>query len=174
MRLNDNGLTHIDRALAAWDNIDFVDIQNNPFRCDCNLDWMVNSLVDRIRRDMPQYVEDLTCAEPKELKGKAIKDLTDEPDVFSRCKSGGMSLEVDDFDASPTDPYRSAGFVALLIGMMLIIVAFSILGFIFMKRRAIAQALTAPSQIRYERADTEEDAEFGDGRRYTGPSSIFK
>jgi len=58
--------------------------------------------------------------------------------------------------------------------MMLIIIAFAILGFIFVKRRAIAQALTAPSQIRYERAETEED-EFGDGsKRYTGPSSIFK
>lgn len=32
MYLNDNALTHIDEALAAWKVIPYIDIQNNPFR----------------------------------------------------------------------------------------------------------------------------------------------
>jgi len=60
------------------------------------------------------------CAEPTILKGKAIKDLADDPEIFSRCKSGSgsMALDVDDFEASSSgnDPYKSAGFIALLIG----------------------------------------------------------
>lgn len=32
IHLNDNGLTQIDQALLPWMQLDYVDIQNNPFR----------------------------------------------------------------------------------------------------------------------------------------------
>lgn len=32
IHLNDNGLRQIDQALLPWDQLDYVDIQNNPFR----------------------------------------------------------------------------------------------------------------------------------------------
>jgi len=48
LHLNDNGLTHLDQALAAWENVDLIDIQNNPFWyvfwiLFCNRKQMTNS-----------------------------------------------------------------------------------------------------------------------------------
>lgn len=47
--LNNNNLSVIDQALIGrWDAVEKIDIRFNPFRCDCDTQWLVDTLIPQI------------------------------------------------------------------------------------------------------------------------------
>jgi len=162
--INDNGLTYLHKALLPWEKLDYINIQNNPFRCDCNLGWLVLELVPRLQQAAPALTRDLVCSDPKDLKGTDIKTLTRDSKKFEKCSSiRDISNPLLDNVSTANDESRSvrvAGIVFLTIGTLLTVMGLTIIGFIVVKRRAIQAALTTPSHIRYERADTEDGSEW--------------
>jgi hypothetical protein len=167
IQLNDNALTHIDQALAEWENVHFIDIQNNPFRCDCNAQWLIQTLVHQIAQTHPQNARDLVCTSPAPLVGDNLLDLSILPQIFSKC-----GTDSDEFmgDVSQTNvpSYQAAGVTILTIGVILIVIGLAILSVIVVKRRAIAQALVHHQEIRYKRADMD------DTDSYRSPSQVFR
>ncbi|CAL8140087.1 unnamed protein product [Orchesella dallaii] len=165
IRLNDNGLTQIDEVLAPWDQVDYLDIRNNPFRCDCNLEWMVKNLMPKLERIKPGLINDINCAQPKAMRGRAITTLMVEPDLFSKCRDSKDELYPDEITIIQSSSYRAAGITILVIGILLIVIGVSVIGFLVIKRRAIAKALVAHQEIRYERAESDDD---GIGSMHSG------
>ncbi|ODM91751.1 Leucine-rich repeats and immunoglobulin-like domains protein 2 [Orchesella cincta] len=163
--LNDNGLSQIDEALAPWDYVDYVDIRNNPFRCDCNLEWMVKNLMPKIEKMKTGLTNDINCAQPKAMRGRPITKLMLEPDLFSKCRDSKDELYPDEITIIESSSYRAAGITILVIGILLIVIGVSVIGFLVIKRRAIAKALVAHQEIRYERADSDDD---GIGSMHSG------
>lgn len=49
--INHNNLSVIDSGfLGRWDKLKFLDIQANPYLCDCSTQWMVDTLADVARK----------------------------------------------------------------------------------------------------------------------------
>lgn len=47
--LNNNNISVIDQGLMArWDEIEKIDIRINPIRCDCETQWLIDTLVPQI------------------------------------------------------------------------------------------------------------------------------
>ncbi|CAG2054022.1 unnamed protein product, partial [Timema podura] len=52
--LNNNELEYLDSHLVArWDKLEILDIQVNPWMCDCENQWMVSTLVKVIENKTP-------------------------------------------------------------------------------------------------------------------------
>ncbi|CAG7725299.1 unnamed protein product [Allacma fusca] len=93
MYLNNNGIHVLHKAMAAWVFVDKLNIQNNPFRCDCNIQWMVEILIPEIQSAKKEYVLDATCREPEEMRGTSLVMLSTEHETFLKCTpEGGQSL----------------------------------------------------------------------------------
>jgi hypothetical protein len=157
MYLNDNGIHVLHQAMAAWEYVDKLNIQNNPFRCDCNIQWMVETLVPEIQSAKREFVLDVTCREPASMRGTSLVMLSLEHEEFLKCPSGSLSVGLDADVNLPTYQFQAAGVVILAIGVVLIVIGLSILTVLVVKRRAIAHALMVHHQIRYERAEQDEE-----------------
>jgi hypothetical protein len=42
--------------LAPWKDLDIVDVQDNPWRCDCDMDWFISDLVPFLANTNPDFV----------------------------------------------------------------------------------------------------------------------
>ncbi|CAG0880137.1 unnamed protein product [Cyprideis torosa] len=65
--LNNNRLETVSATLLDWTQLDSVNLQENPWRCDCNLRWMVTILGPYLEKNAPQLTMSITCALPKEF-----------------------------------------------------------------------------------------------------------
>ncbi|XP_041968915.1 uncharacterized protein LOC121725854 isoform X2 [Aricia agestis] len=71
LRIDGNALTHIKpEALMALRNLSGLDLHNNPWRCDCNLqtfrDWVINHNL---------YTPPTSCAEPAAVRDRLWNEL---------------------------------------------------------------------------------------------------
>lgn len=73
--LSRNGLTSLPEELFDWEKLDGLDLQRNPWNCDCNLRWMLNlgSVIKSGYKDL------IKCQDPDYLADKKLLDL-DESD----------------------------------------------------------------------------------------------
>ncbi|XP_041354178.1 leucine-rich repeat-containing G-protein coupled receptor 5-like [Gigantopelta aegis] len=65
--LNDNGLLGLHEDLLSWDDLDELTLQNNRWRCDCNLKWMLES---------SRFNYSITCRTPDKYRGRDLMTLT--------------------------------------------------------------------------------------------------
>ncbi|XP_020299164.1 leucine-rich repeats and immunoglobulin-like domains protein 2 isoform X2 [Pseudomyrmex gracilis] len=49
-----------------------INLQKNPFICDCSLQWMLDELVPKLYTIQPSLLEDLKCAGPSPLMNKRL------------------------------------------------------------------------------------------------------
>ncbi|EGI62669.1 Leucine-rich repeat and fibronectin type-III domain-containing protein 4 [Acromyrmex echinatior] len=49
-----------------------INLQGNPFICNCSLQWMLNELIPKLYITNPNLLEDLRCAEPPALANKRM------------------------------------------------------------------------------------------------------
>ncbi|XP_063218736.1 uncharacterized protein LOC134528998 [Bacillus rossius redtenbacheri] len=74
--LNDNVLGYLSsRLVDRWDKLDVIDIQMNPWICDCENQWVVSTLVKVVESKNPDLVEGIMCGAPEEMKGRRAADL---------------------------------------------------------------------------------------------------
>lgn len=81
--INNNALSSLPRDLGDWDNLDVLDIQSNPWTCDCSVRWLVDYLAKRQRTD-PELNQNLHCSKPVTLSGM---HLLSEP-ILSHISAG--------------------------------------------------------------------------------------
>ncbi|CAG0913153.1 unnamed protein product [Notodromas monacha] len=51
--LNENSLKKLPSGLLPWEKLDLLDIQGNPWVCDCEMKWVAISLMDDLERMNP-------------------------------------------------------------------------------------------------------------------------
>lgn len=56
--LNNNSLHSIDKHLIGrWDHLTIIDLQNNPWMCDCENQWLVSTLTPMIEAKQPELLK---------------------------------------------------------------------------------------------------------------------
>uniref|UniRef100_A0A1B6C1M7 LRRCT domain-containing protein n=1 Tax=Clastoptera arizonana TaxID=38151 RepID=A0A1B6C1M7_9HEMI len=123
--LNNNKLGYLDsQLLMQWERVMYLNIQNNPWICDCNNQWLVSDLIPLLKKSNSKFMVDgIVCHEPTEMRGKSFIDLHHR-NYFMRC-----------LDKYGRQPEKDATvLVGVLIGVLLAI-PLTAIGFILYKRQ---------------------------------------
>ncbi|EAT46547.1 AAEL002307-PA [Aedes aegypti] len=74
--INSNNLSKLDtQLLARWDDMEVIDIRYNPWSCDCDSQWMVETLLAIVEETSPRIKNNIVCAAPDQMKGLSMVDL---------------------------------------------------------------------------------------------------
>jgi hypothetical protein len=56
LHLQSNGLHTLPARLAPWNDLNVVNVQNNPWRCDCDMNWFISDLMPVLAKTNPDLV----------------------------------------------------------------------------------------------------------------------
>lgn len=74
--LHNNNLTSLDSPLLArWTDMEVIDIRVNPWACDCQNQWIVETLLPIVEKTTPNILNNVVCASPKQMAGVSMVDL---------------------------------------------------------------------------------------------------
>lgn len=86
MYLHNNNLSSLDSSLLArWDDMEVVDIRQNPWICDCDNQWVIETLLPIVEKTTPKIMNNIVCAYPKQMAGLSMVDLQHKHTQL-RCK----------------------------------------------------------------------------------------
>lgn len=107
--LHNNNLSTLDaQLLTHWAEMELVDIRQNPWNCDCDNQWLVETLVPVIEKTTPNTLNNIVCASPPQMAGQSMVELQHK---HSQLRCG------DKYGNNP------AGDGALLIGLLIGVLA---------------------------------------------------
>lgn len=144
--LNNNNLTTLDNHLfIEWEQMSEIHIHDNPWLCDCELDWMVEILMPIISKKSPHLIGNIKCAAPLALINRKLVELSEHKSHMRCMPKNGSHPERD-----------SALLVALLIGVLLgMPLAYA--SILIYKRGCFKRGPADFSRAFYTRADTRDD-----------------
>lgn len=107
--LDNNNLSSLNEMmLLRWNEMTEIHIHDNPWLCDCALDWVVHILMPVIEARTPHLINHIMCFDPEPMAGSTLKELSDDKYEL-RC-----------LDKYGAHPERDASLlVALLVGVLL-------------------------------------------------------
>lgn len=128
--------THL---LSRWDRLEVLDLQNNPWVCDCQNQWILSDLVPAmVKNNLP--LTGIVCHEPVEMRGQTLLEL-EQRSYHMRC-----------LDKYGHQPEKDALLlVGVLLGLLLAI-PISLVVFTIYRRRL--RAPTNYSRAFYKPADS--------------------
>jgi len=75
--LHRNNLSYLEAdTFANWDNMQVIDLRENPWQCDCNNEWILEKLIPKIAKDNEDLLRNLKCFGPSPMSGKTLKELS--------------------------------------------------------------------------------------------------
>ncbi|XP_076054561.1 tsukushi-like [Oratosquilla oratoria] len=80
--LSENSLQHLSRDMLPWESIEYVDIQHNPWDCDCHFKWVATDLIPSITKKNPSKAISIVCAGPELVAGRNVASLLQENHAF--------------------------------------------------------------------------------------------
>ncbi|KAJ2943320.1 hypothetical protein O0L34_g12125 [Tuta absoluta] len=97
--------------LDRWDQLTDVELTSNPYRCDCNAQWMLDVLVPMISASsMNDTLRYMFCKKPDEIRGIS----------FAKLAASGRTLMCPVTERHPDGPGPNA---AIVLGIMIGILA---------------------------------------------------
>ncbi|XP_023214937.1 leucine-rich repeat neuronal protein 3-like [Centruroides sculpturatus] len=69
LHLRDNALEYLPHDLLSWNDIPYLDLRENPWRCDCNLRWMADY------HQQQNFQENIKCASPSYYENIPVSKL---------------------------------------------------------------------------------------------------
>ncbi|XP_063709861.1 leucine-rich repeat transmembrane protein FLRT3-like [Culicoides brevitarsis] len=76
--VHNNNISRLDRNLFAdWEDIKVIDLRFNPWACECNNQWMLDTLIPQIINNNEPLSHDLKCVTPSQMSGKKLRDLAE-------------------------------------------------------------------------------------------------
>ncbi|XP_054278721.1 leucine-rich repeat-containing protein 70-like [Macrosteles quadrilineatus] len=132
--LSHNKLRWLPEGLLPWNSLVGVDLQHNPWHCDCALQWMVTSLVPTIYKYHQSLLDDVRCASPENLQGtRLVHWLYHGEAALCTNKEAMLTAKARSSDAHPllvtlsSSPLMLAVLLALsVLAAMLVILAFAL------------------------------------------------
>jgi len=120
--LRGNALRTLHETLLPWTSISKVDIQHNPWACDCHIAWWAEGFYSNIVDFTPQLAKSIVCESPPAKLGVSVGTLIDEDDEFPCPK-----------DLVPEDGsklYGSLVLVTIFLGIITMVTATGIFSFL--------------------------------------------
>jgi Leucine rich repeat len=107
--LDNNNLTSLQaQTFTKWEEMEEVHIHDNPWLCDCELEWFVTFLMPIVKKTTPHLIGNVKCASPSAYVDHQLIDFSEK--MFElRC--------LDKYGADPS--HDSAILVALFLGIVL-------------------------------------------------------
>lgn len=91
--LQNNNLSILEHELVGrWDNMEEVDLSNNPWLCDCKTQWIIDVLLDKYGK-AERNVKDVVCEYPMHNKGVKMIELEHETLRCVDFKDGRVSRD---------------------------------------------------------------------------------
>lgn len=146
--LDNNNLSSLEyMMMPRWNEMSEIHIHDNPWLCDCKMDWIVTILMPIIEKTTPHLMNHISCNEPAPMVGRSLKELS-ETDYEIRC-----------LDKYGAHPERDASLlIALFIGVLLgIPLTFSLM-FLY-KRGCKSRKATDYNRAFYTRASSNDFAQ---------------
>lgn len=144
--LGHNNLPRVEKDLLEnWRVLKYLNLEGNPWMCDCESQWMVTGLLPQVQKLL--YNDSLKCVEPEEMRGRKLVDL-EVRNYHMRC-----------LDADGNHPEKDAKLlVGMLVGVLIAIPLTLAALFLFRKTRFGASFFSRGpadySRAFYSRADT--------------------
>ncbi|XP_045626136.1 chondroadherin isoform X2 [Procambarus clarkii] len=82
IHIQNNNLMVLEEELLPWLALTYVDIQNNPWNCDCNFRWVAETLLPDLEAKNPQTTLSILCAEPIADRANRVADLLGRAHTF--------------------------------------------------------------------------------------------
>ncbi|KAI8436276.1 hypothetical protein MSG28_004321 [Choristoneura fumiferana] len=68
--LSKNNLTHLSKNLLDWSSVgEGVDLQHNPWHCNCDLQWLLDELLPQMYAEHSRLLAELRCGAPRAIEG---------------------------------------------------------------------------------------------------------
>ncbi|XP_046468257.1 leucine-rich repeat protein soc-2 homolog [Neodiprion pinetum] len=150
--LSSNNLSSISPGLIKMQNntglLKYgVNLQSNPFHCDCTLQWMLVDLVPKLYDAYPQLLDDLKCASPPEKKYMRMLHWYKWKDqVFcedSQILVSKVVVEAAGVMSQSSETIKiesSTGMLAALIGAVVVLSMLVTVGIVLARRIAIKRS----------------------------------
>lgn len=144
--LNNNNLTSLEeRTFIRWEDMEEVHIHDNPWFCDCEIQWIVSTLMPLIKKTTPHMIDNVKCAYPQAHADKTILELSE-----TEHHMGCMNKAHPERDAS----LLVALFIGVVLGMPLTLACVLIYKRLFGQKN---QGAAKYSRAFYKRADMQDD-----------------
>ncbi|XP_030764308.1 toll-like receptor 3 [Sitophilus oryzae] len=124
LNLFDNKLGYIDSDfLSRWDLLTYLNINDNPWTCECENQWLIEDLMPTYKKINPENANSVKCGAPIEMNGEHFIDLY-ERQYKMRC--------LDIYGAKPEqDAFMLVG---VLIGVLIALPAILFIIFAYQRR----------------------------------------
>ncbi|XP_012523495.1 leucine-rich repeat-containing protein let-4 [Monomorium pharaonis] len=143
--LSNNSFTHLSSELFNLNvyntsNLKYlINLQGNPFICNCSLQWMLNKLIPKLYIMNPSLLEDLRCADPPPLANKRMIHWYKWKgevfcDKFSHL-SERMTVNIAGVSSNQVVTFKTGpGMIAVLATMMTLLIILIIIGILLTRR----------------------------------------
>lgn len=147
IHLQDNRLTTLSEEMLPWLDLRLVDLQNNPWNCDCHVKWIAEKLIPDLEDKNPQTTLSILCAHPASDRGMKMVDLLEHAHSF-QCRA--------------PDPFvRHEGrYGPLIVGTIVVGTVLLLTGtlvFVFVLYRRSREHQLFGERVKYRRAQDEEE-----------------
>lgn len=89
--LNNDALTSLPHELGDWDNLEVLDIQSNPWTCDCSVQWLIDYVAKRQRTE-PELNYNLYCFQPTQFHGSHLLSNSILSHISNNCGKGALAI----------------------------------------------------------------------------------
>lgn len=145
VHLQDNRLSTLNENMLPWMNVQYVDIQDNPWNCDCNLKWVAEKLLPELEKKNPRTTLSLLCNEPPEHHGETLSKV----------------LENDGFQCPYAHSYVKRGMYGplvlstIVVGIILLVTGSALFAYALYRRTRVGARFG--ESVKYRRAHDEDD-----------------
>ncbi|XP_069949668.1 tsukushi isoform X1 [Cherax quadricarinatus] len=151
IHVQDNNLMTLSEDMLPWLSLKYIDIQNNPWNCDCKFQWVAERLIPDLENKNPATTLSILCAEPEVNRAMRVVDLLGKAHAF---------------ECGPPHPFvRDEGRYGVLIvstivvGVILLFTGTLIFSCVLFRRTRTRQMFG--DSVKYRRAYNEDDEAIG-------------
>ncbi|XP_068249982.1 leucine-rich repeat neuronal protein 3-like isoform X2 [Palaemon carinicauda] len=145
IHIQDNQLKALSKDMLQWLDLQLVDIQNNPWNCDCQFRWVAEKLIPDLERKNPELTLSILCAYPANVRGTPVIDILSHRDGFA-CRRPGV-----DEDLALFGPLSIS---IIVVGVLLLLTGSMVFAYVLFRRSQ--SRLFFGETVKYRRAQNED------------------
>ncbi|KAL0281169.1 UNVERIFIED_CONTAM: hypothetical protein PYX00_002234 [Menopon gallinae] len=131
--LSRNRLDSISNKLFNWQNSRMVDLQDNPWNCDCDFQWIVDEYLPHFYKQKPEILFELRCASPARFKNRMLMFWYNSTEkIFCR---GPSYVRYEYSENKFFEMWTISMIICIVLSVLIFIVIIAIVVLLFLKPR---------------------------------------